>query len=138
MAAKRPTNPASSATNPAAGKRPANARVGSYTRSDGTRVRSHTRTAQIARTKAAWTGLAFSGATSAAIVMEAGITLVSTLAMVVIALLTTVAVVANHQVARNKQAMGKGGVKGTTRKTTRKTQSRRPTKGRTTRTTRRR
>ncbi|GAA2726729.1 hypothetical protein [Actinocorallia aurantiaca] len=123
----RTTNP-----NPAAGKRPANARVGSYTRSDGTRVRSHTRTAQIARTKAAWIGLAFSGATSTAIVLEAGVTLLSTLAIVAIALLTTVAVLATTVADRNKKAM-EGSKTRTTSRNRKTTRPRRPASGRTNR-----
>jgi len=125
MPPRRPAN----ATNPASGKRPANARVGSYTRSDGTRVRSHTRTAQIARTKAAWVGLGFSSLTSAAILLEAGVTLLSTLAVIAVAVLTTVAVLATTVADRNKKTLNKGKSRKTTTKSrttrTRPTSSRR-------------
>lgn len=91
--------------NPAAGKRPANARVGGYTRSDGTKVRSHTRAAQIARSKAAWVGLGFSSLSAAAIILEAGVTAASTVAIILIALLTGVAVLAGGYAERNKKKM---------------------------------
>ena len=115
-----PRNP-----NPTASKRPANAdaraRVGSYTRSDGTRVRAHTRKADIARSKAAWVGLGFSTVTATAIVLEAGVTLISTLAIALTALLTTVAVVAGATAERNKKTL-RG--RKTTRRTTRTTRTR--------------
>jgi len=106
-----PRNP-----NPSPGKRPANARVGSYTRSDGTKVRSHTRTANLARSKAAWAGLGFSTLTATAIVLEAGVTLVSTLAVTLIAVLTTVAVLAGGYAERNKKTLnGRKSARRTTR-----------------------
>ncbi|MEO3788532.1 hypothetical protein ABGB12_34845 [Actinocorallia sp. B10E7] len=127
MTAKRTQNRTRNTTNPAAGKQPANARVASYTRADGTRVRSHTRQAGIARTKAAWVGLGFSSLTATAIVLEAGVTLLSTLAVLLVALLTTVAVLATTVADKNKKTLNKG--KSTTK--TRGTTRTRPTGSRT-------
>lgn len=118
-----PRQTRSTTGNPAAGKRPANARVGSYTRKDGTRVRSHSRQAGWARSKQAWAGLGFSTLTSTAIVLEAGVTLVSTLAIVAVALLTTAAVLAQGYADRNRKTLGKGRTR-RTRRTTRTTSRR--------------
>src|SRR5262249_11593095 len=63
---------------PARGK----ARVGGYTRRDGTRVRSHNRTVNPWRDAGvAWAGTAATGATTAALVFELGLTLISTVAI---------------------------------------------------------
>jgi len=95
-----PVNP-----NPAAGKRPANARVGSYTRTDGTRVRTHTRSVGWTRSRRAWAGLGFGTLTSVAIVLEAGVTIVSTLAIILTAVLTAVAVIAAGYAEKNKKTL---------------------------------
>lgn len=93
-------------SNRAAGKQPANARVGAYTRNDGTKVRSHTREVHWARSKSAWIGLGFSSLSAAAIILEAGVTLMSTIAILVIAGATTVAVIAGAYAEANKKKMG--------------------------------
>lgn len=82
-------------------------RVTSYTRRDGTRVRSHTRDAQWARSKKAWTGAGFAGVSAAAILVEFGFTLISTICVVLIALLTGAAVLAGTYAEKNKKAMNR-------------------------------
>lgn len=69
------------------------------------RVRTHTRSAQWARTKSAWIGTGFSTLSAAAILVEAGVTLVSTISVILIALLTAVAVFAGGYAERNKKRM---------------------------------
>lgn len=116
--------------NPAAGKRPANGQTTSHTRAHTrtvngktVRVRASTRTIDGARAvgvwaKEAWTspggqrirrtavGTATSGTVCALILAEAGITVLSTLAVLLIAVLTTVAVRAGNVVERNRKTMG--------------------------------
>lgn len=68
-------------------------------------VRSHTRSAQWARSRSAWIGAGFSTLTATAILWEAGVTLVATLSVVLIAALTAVAVVAGAYAEKNKKTM---------------------------------
>jgi hypothetical protein len=105
--------------NPAARKRPANARVGPYTRADGTKVKAHTRAVTAAEwAKKAWksanatrirrtaTGTATAGTVCALIVAEAGFTIVSTFAMLAIAGLTTLGVWAGNIAEQNRKTLG--------------------------------
>lgn len=98
--------------NPAAGKRPANSAteakqgVRGYTKGDGTKVRSHTRTAQITRSKEAVIGAGFAGVSSIAIIAEAGFTILSALGIVLIAAFTWLAVIAGEKAAANKKKLG--------------------------------
>lgn len=80
-------------------------RVTSYVRRDGTRVRSHTRSAGWARSRAAWASAGFATLTATAILWEAGVTVLATAGVALIALLTTVAVVAGHAVEKNRKTM---------------------------------
>ena len=80
-------------------------RVTSYTRRDGTRVRSHTRSAHWARSRAAWAGAGFAGLSAGAILVEFGFTLISTACVVLIALLTGAAVLAGNYAEKNKKTM---------------------------------
>lgn len=80
-------------------------RVTSYVRKDGTRVKSHTRSAGWARSRAAWVGAGFSTLTAAAILWEMGATVLATVAVVITAGLTTVAVIAGRQVEKNRRTM---------------------------------
>jgi hypothetical protein len=82
-------------------------RVSGYTKKDGTRVRSHTRSAQWARSRKAAAGAAFAGISATMIFIEFGFTLISTLSVIAIALLTTVAVFAGDIAERNKKTMGR-------------------------------
>lgn len=95
--------------NPASGKQSAEARYSGYTR-NGKRVRGHTRSltrqAQITRSKEVWIGLGFSTLSGIAIVLEAGVTLVSTVAWLAIALLTAGALVAKAVADSNKKKVG--------------------------------
>lgn len=73
--------------NPAAGKDTAEIHYRAHRRNvNGKRVwvRSHTRQAQITRTKEAWIGAAFSTATAGAVVLEAGATIVMSLGLLAI------------------------------------------------------
>lgn len=97
------------------------ARVSSYTRKDGTRVRSHTRSAHWTRSKAAWTGAGFAGLSASAILVEFGFTLISTTCVVLIALLTGAAVLAGGYAEKNRKKMGQQQRRRTTR--TRRTTS---------------
>lgn len=96
-------------------------RVTGYVKSDGTRVRSHTRSAQWARAKSTWIGAGFSTLTAAGILFEAGVTLVSTLSLLLIAVLGTVAVMAGRYVEHNRKTMAS---QRRTRRPTRPTSSR--------------
>lgn len=82
-------------------------RVTSYVRKDGTRVRSHTRSAHWARSRAAWAGAGFAGLSATAILVEFGFTLISTVCVVLIAVLTTLAVIAGQYAEKNKKTMGR-------------------------------
>jgi hypothetical protein len=82
-------------------------RVTSYIRKDGTRVRSHTRSAHWARSRAAWAGAGFAGLSAAAILVEFGFTLISTTCVVLIAVLTGAAVLAGAVAERNKKTIGR-------------------------------
>lgn len=95
--------------------------VGGYVKSDGTRVRSHTRSAQWARAKSIWIGAGFSTLGAAGILWEAGVTLVSTFALLLIAVLGTVAVMAGRYVEHNRKTMAS---QHRTRRPTRTTSSR--------------
>jgi hypothetical protein len=72
-------------SNPASGKRPANAHVGGYTRSDGTKVRGHSRSVHLTRIRQTAVGTASAGTVCALILLEAGFTIVASLAMVLTA-----------------------------------------------------
>jgi hypothetical protein len=96
-------------------------RVSSYERKDGTRVRSHTRSAHWARSRAAWTGAGFAGLSATAILVEFGFTLISTTCVVLIAVLTGMAVLAGAVAEKNKKTMGRQQRRRTTR--TRRTPS---------------
>lgn len=80
-------------------------RVTSYVRKDGTRVKSHTRSAGWARSRAAWAGAGFSTLTATAILWEMGATVLATVGVVLIALFTTIAVVAGKQAEKNRKTM---------------------------------
>lgn len=80
-------------------------RVTSYVKRDGTRVRSHTRSAHWARSRAAWAGAGFAGLSATAILVEFGFTLVSTVCVVLIAGLTGAAVLAGEYAERNRSKM---------------------------------
>jgi high-affinity Fe2+/Pb2+ permease len=80
-------------------------RVTSYVRKDGTRVKSHTRSAGWARSRAAWVGAGFSTLTAAALLWELGATVLATVAIVITAGLTTVAVIAGKQAEKNRKTM---------------------------------
>lgn len=82
-------------------------RVTSYVKKDGTRVRSHTRSAHWARSRAAWAGAGFAGLSATAILVEFGFTLVSTVCVVLIAGLTAAAVLAGGYAERNKKKMAR-------------------------------
>jgi hypothetical protein len=71
--------------NPAAGKKPANAHVGGYTRSDGTKVRSHSRSVHLTRIQQTAVGTASAGTVCTLILFEAGFTIIASLAMVLTA-----------------------------------------------------
>lgn len=93
-----PRNP-----NPAAGKRAANARVGGYTRADGTKVRSHSRSVKGRRMLAAGTSAATSGVVAFFTVAEFGFGTITAIAVLLTALVTWLAVVAGDWVAENKK-----------------------------------
>ncbi|WP_141581308.1 hypothetical protein [Actinomadura sp. WMMA1423] len=82
-------------------------RVTSYVRKDGTRVRSHTRSAHWARSRAAWAGAGFAGLSATAILVEFGFTLISTVCVVLIAALTGAAVLAGTYAERNRKTMAR-------------------------------
>lgn len=69
---------------------------------DGTRVHSHTRSAHWARSKAAWAGTGFAGLSASESLLEFGFTLISTVCVVLIALLTGAAVLASGYVEKNR------------------------------------
>lgn len=81
--------------------------VSGYTTKDGRRVRSYTRSAQWARSRKAAAGAAFAGLSAALILIEAGFTLISTISVVLIALLTAVAVWAGTYAEQNKKTMAR-------------------------------
>lgn len=82
------------------------ARVGGYTRHDGTRVRSHQRTVNPWRDAAvAWGGTAASGATTAALVLELGLTLISTLAILLTVIIGAVAVKATNRSTKQRRTL---------------------------------
>jgi hypothetical protein len=82
------------------------ARVGSYTRRDGTRVRHHQRTVNPWRDAGvAWAGAAVSGATTAAVVLELGLTLISTVAILLTVIIGAVAVKATNKATKQRRTM---------------------------------
>ncbi|MCW2919144.1 MAG: hypothetical protein JWN52_7212 [Actinomycetia bacterium] len=80
-------------------------RVNSYTKRDGTKVRSHDRSVAWKRAAAAWAGAGISGVTTLGLVFELGMTLISTLALVLTALLGFIAVKASQHAAKNRMQM---------------------------------
>lgn len=97
--------------NPAAGKEPAEEiRYRAHTRNvNGKRVavRSHTRQAQITRTKEVWIGAGFSTLAAGAIVVEAGVTIVMSLGMVAIMAFSWLALVSGRRAASNRARLFK-------------------------------
>lgn len=80
-------------------------RVRSHTRRDGTKVHSHNREAAMAQAKAAWVGTGISGLTTIALVLEMGLTIISTIALVLTALLGLLAVHASQKATKNKRKL---------------------------------
>lgn len=95
--------------------------VGGYVKSDGTRVRSHTRSAQWARAKSIWIGAGFSTLGAAGILWELGVTIISVGSLALIAVLGTVAVIVGRHVEKNRKTMAR---QHRTRRPTRTTSSR--------------
>ncbi|MFD0854163.1 hypothetical protein ACFQ07_18140, partial [Actinomadura adrarensis] len=81
------------------------AHVRSHTRKDGTKVKSHNRDAAVAQAKAAWVSTGVSGLTTVALVLEMGLTILSTTALVVTALLGWLGVWASQKATKNKRKM---------------------------------
>ena len=105
--------------------------VTTYVRKDGTRVRSHTRSAQWARARSAWAAAAFGTVTALAILVEAGVTLISTIAVLLIAVLTTITVLALAHAEQNKKTMSQQQARRTRTQRTRSTaRTRRTTRSR--------
>lgn len=80
-------------------------RVGSYTRADGTSVRSHSRENQWRQAAGAWVGAGASGALSLALVADLGFTIISGLAMLLTALIAAGALMATERVTRKQRTM---------------------------------
>lgn len=80
-------------------------RVRNYTRSDGTKVRSHDRRLAWKKAAAAWSGTAASGALSVALVLELGFTIISALAMLLTAIIGALAVKYSQQMAAPRRRM---------------------------------
>ncbi|MBC6458446.1 hypothetical protein [Actinomadura sp. HBU206391] len=82
------------------------ARVHSYTRRDGTRVRSHNRAmSEWKQAGAAWAATAGSGATTLALVTQLGLALISTLAIVLTLLLATLATHLTEKASKPRRTM---------------------------------
>lgn len=79
--------------------------VRAHTRWDGTKVKSHNRQLAWQQARAAAVGAGISGVTSLALVVEFGFTLLSTIAIVLTALLGLLAVVASEKATANKRKM---------------------------------
>ncbi|MFV2172385.1 hypothetical protein ACFHW2_11615 [Actinomadura sp. LOL_016] len=79
--------------------------VRSHTRRDGTRVRSHNRENAWRQAGAAWAGVGVSTVTTLALVFEMGLTIVSTFALVITALVGLAAVAATQKATKNKRKM---------------------------------
>lgn len=80
-------------------------RVRKYTRRDGTDVRSHNRQMAWKQAGAAWAGAGISGITTLALVFEFGMTLISTVMLVLTALLGFAAVTASKHATANKRKL---------------------------------
>ncbi|MFE9099809.1 hypothetical protein [Actinomadura geliboluensis] len=80
-------------------------RVRSHTRKDGTKVKSHNREAALAQAKAAWIGTGVSGLTTLALVVEMGLTIISTTALIITALVGWLAVHASQKATKNKRKL---------------------------------
>lgn len=80
-------------------------RVSSYTKRDGTKVRSHDRRAEWKKAAAAWSTTAAAGTVSAALVAELGFTLISAVAMVLTALVLALAVALTRKLNEPKRKM---------------------------------
>lgn len=74
-------------------------RVRSYNRLDGTKVRSHNRSAEWRKAGAAWSSTAASGAVSLALVTELGFTLISAVVMLATVLIGALAVTLTQRAA---------------------------------------
>lgn len=79
--------------------------VRGHTRKDGTKVKSHNREAALAQAKAAWIGTGVSGLTTLALVLEMGLTIISTIALIITALVGWAAVHATQKATKNKRKM---------------------------------
>jgi hypothetical protein len=84
---------------------PRTTRVGSYSRRDGTKVKSHNRELAWKQARAAWAGAGVSGITTMALIAEFGLSLVSTIFLILTALLTWLAVWAGQKANGNKRKM---------------------------------
>lgn len=89
--------------NPAAAKRPANARYSGYTRADGTRVKGHTRSVKTQRMIAASTSAGTAGVVAFFTIAEFGFGAITAIAVVLTALVTWLAVIAGDWAAENKK-----------------------------------
>lgn len=79
--------------------------VRGHTRRDGTRVHSYNRQDAWRQAGAAWAGAGISGLTTLALVFEMGLTIISTLALVITAILGLLAVVASQKATKNKRKL---------------------------------
>jgi hypothetical protein len=84
---------------------PRKTRVGGYSRRDGTKVKSHNREMAWKQARAAWAGAGVSGLTTMALVAEFGLSLVSTIFILLTALTTWLAVWAGQKANGNKRKM---------------------------------
>ncbi len=80
-------------------------RVGGYSRRDGTKVKSHNRELAWKQARAAWAGAGVSGITTMALIAEFGLSLVSTIFLLLTALTTWLAVWAGQKANGNKRKM---------------------------------
>ncbi|MEO5874595.1 MAG: hypothetical protein ABIS86_00280 [Streptosporangiaceae bacterium] len=94
-------------------------RVRDYTRTDGTKVRSHNRSLAWQQARAAWVGVGITGITTTGLIAEFGLNLVSTIFLVLTALVTWVAVWASQKANGNKAKM-RAAAKARKRPTTRR------------------
>lgn len=110
--------------NPAAGKQPATARVRTYTKADGTKVRGHSREADWSTSKKAWVAAGTTGATVAGLLVHATLGTVGVVILVLIAIITGLGAWASKQAAKNtrktrtnvKAVRGRPGTRSSTRR----------------------
>lgn len=81
------------------------ARVHSYSRRDGTKVKSHNRELAWRQARAAWTGAAISGVTTTALVFEFGFNAITAVLLVLTALFSWAGVWASQKHNGNKRKM---------------------------------